>query len=89
MYGDMAASAESTDVAPDGSLSDDEVTALSGMLAGYSKEQLVEEVLNAWRDLDVANTKSAENAQRVRLLELDLQERIEQGAPEKAMLDRA
>ncbi len=85
----MAASAESTDGAPDGSLSDDEVTALSGMLAGYSKEQLVEEVLNAWRDLDVANTKSAENAQRVRLLELDLQERVEQGAPEKAMLDRA
>ena len=59
MCGDMAASAESTDGAPDGSLSDDEVTALSGMLAGYSKEQLVEEVLNAWRDLDVANTKSA------------------------------
>ena len=41
------------------------------------------------RDLDGANTKSAENAQRVRLLELDLQERVEQGAPEKAMLDRA
>ncbi|HJN55603.1 MAG TPA: hypothetical protein QF646_04370, partial [Candidatus Poseidoniales archaeon] len=85
----MAASAESQDGSGDGSLSEDEVTALSGMLAGYGKEQLVEEVLNAWRDLDVANTKSAENAQRVRLLELDLQERVEQGAPEKAMLGRA
>ena len=85
----MTTSGDSLDTLAENKLSEDEVTALSGMLSGYTKEQLVNEVLNAWRDLDVANTKSAENSQRVRILELDLQERKEEGAPERVMLERA
>ncbi len=62
--------------------------ALAGMLAGYATDQLVEEVIAAWDDLAKANDDLASARQRNRILELDLAERDDIGAPERARLLR-
>ena len=56
------------------------------MLKGYNADQLVEEVLSAWDEL--SENGSASVKQRNRVLELDLAEREDIGAPEKARLSR-
>ena len=60
--------------------------ALAGMLAGYNSEQLVDEVITAWEELASANKELATSNQKNRVLELDLAERNELGAPERARL---
>jgi len=62
--------------------------ALSGMLAGYDNAQLVDEVLSAWDELAERNGELAKTRQRNRVLELDLAEREDMGAPDKARLSR-
>ena len=62
--------------------------ALAGMLKGYNADQLVEEVLSAWDELSTKNGEIASVKQRNRVLELDLAEREDLGAPEKARLGR-
>ena len=62
--------------------------ALAGMLKGYDADQLVEEVLSAWGELSTKNGEIASVKQRNRVLELDLAEREDLGAPEKARLGR-
>ena len=62
--------------------------ALAGMLKGYAADQLVEEVLSAWDELSTKNGEIASVKQRNRVLELDLAEREDLGAPEKARLGR-
>ena len=62
--------------------------ALAGMLKGYDADQLVEEVLSAWDELSTKNGEIASVKQRNRVLELDLAEREDIGAPEKARLNR-
>ena len=62
--------------------------ALAGMLKGYNADQLVEEVLSAWDELSTKNGEIASVKQRNRVLELDLAEREDVGAPEKARLSR-
>ena len=71
----------------DGSESVDRA-ALAGMLKGYNADQLVEEVLSAWDELSTKNGEIASVKQRNRVLELDLAEREDLGAPEKARLGR-
>ena len=63
--------------------------ALAGMLAGYNGEQLVDEVITAWEELASANKELATSNQKNRVLELDLAERNELGAPERARLMKA
>jgi len=77
---------DSVDVSTAGELDNAEKAALAGMLEGYPKEQLVSEVLSAWTDLGGANSELADLKQRVRMLELDLEEREEEGAPDRACL---
>ena len=71
----------------DGSESVDRA-ALAGMLKGYDADQLVEEVLSAWDELSTKNGEIASVKQRNRVLELDLAEREDMGAPEKARMAR-
>ena len=71
----------------DGSESVDRA-ALAGMLKGYNADQLVEEVLSAWDELSTKNGEIASVKQRNRVLELDLAEREDVGAPEKARMAR-
>ena len=59
------------------------------MLAGYNGEQLVDEVITAWEELASANKELATSNQKNRVLELDLAERNELGAPERARLMKA
>ena len=63
--------------------------ALAGMLSGYNSEQLVDEVITAWEELATANKELASVNQKSRVLELDLAERNELGAPERARLSKA
>jgi myosin heavy subunit len=58
------------------------------MLKGYAADQLVEEVLSAWDELSTKNGEIASVKQRNRVLELDLAEREDMGAPEKARMAR-
>ena len=60
--------------------------ALAGMLSGYGPEQLVDEVITAWEELASANKELANSNQRNRVIELDLSEREELGAPDRARL---
>ena len=60
--------------------------ALAGMLSGYGSEQLVDEVITAWEELASANKELANSNQRNRVMELDLSEREELGAPDRARL---
>jgi len=60
--------------------------ALAGMLSGYGQEQLVDEVITAWEELASANKELASSNQRNRVMELDLSEREELGAPDRARL---
>jgi chromosome segregation ATPase len=60
--------------------------ALSGMLSSYDSKQLVDEVITAWEELAAANKDLATSNQRNRVLELDLSERDDLGAPERARL---
>lgn len=62
--------------------------ALAGMLKGYGSDQLVDEVLSAWDELSTKNGEIASIKQRNRVLELDLAEREDLGAPEKAQMAR-
>jgi len=71
----------------DGSESVDRA-ALAGMLKGYSGDQLVDEVLSAWDDLSAKNSELATARQKNRVLELDIAERDDIGAPERAQLSR-
>ncbi len=71
----------------DGSESVDRA-ALAGMLKGYSGDQLVDEVLSAWDELSSKNSELATARQRNRVLELDIAERDDIGAPERAQLSR-
>ena len=57
-------------------------SALESMLSEYSTKQLVEEVLIAWDELTKRNDEFSELKQKIRLLELDLDERKEGIAPE-------
>jgi len=72
-----------------GSGNDVDRAALAGMLSGYNSEQLVDEVITAWEELASANKDLATSNQRNRVLELDLSERNELGAPERARLMKA
>jgi chromosome segregation ATPase len=63
--------------------------ALAGMLSGYGQEQLVDEVITAWEELASANKELANSNQRNRVMELDLSEREELGAPDRARLMKA
>ena len=76
--------------ADSGTVGSEEVNggALAGMLSGYATDQLVEEVIAAWDDLAKANDDLASARQRNRVLELDLAERDDIGAPERARLLR-
>ncbi|HIF03998.1 MAG TPA: hypothetical protein EYQ80_00835 [Candidatus Poseidoniales archaeon] len=62
--------------------------ALAGMLKGYGSDQLVDEVLSAWDELSTKNSEIASIKQRNRVLELDLTEREDLGAPEKERMAR-
>ena len=62
--------------------------ALAGMLKGYGSDQLVDEVLSAWDELSTKNGEIASTKQRNRVLELDLAEREDFGAPEKERMAR-
>ena len=68
-------------------LGDDvERAALAGVLAGRDTDQLVEEVITAWDELKQARESLANLNQRNRVLELDLAEREDLGAPERVRL---
>ena len=68
-------------------LGDDvERAALAGVLAGRDTDQLVEEVITAWDELKQARESLAQLNQRNRVLELDLAEREDLGAPERVRL---
>ena len=69
-----------------GTTSNEERSALEGMLKGYPVEQLVEEVLVAWDELARRNDELVAVKQRLRVVELDLAERQDQVAPELAKL---
>ena len=69
-----------------GDATGDERAALEGMLKGYPVEQLVEEVLIAWKELAARNEEMVSVKQRLRVLELDLAEREDMVAPEVARL---
>lgn len=69
-----------------GTTSNEERSALEGMLKGYPVEQLVEEVLVAWDELARRNDELVTVKQRLRVVELDLAERQDQVAPELAKL---
>jgi chromosome segregation ATPase len=56
------------------------------MLTSYNTKQLVDEVITAWEELAAANKDLATSNQQNRVLELDLSERNELGAPERARL---
>lgn len=60
--------------------------ALAGMLSGFDSEKLIDEVITAWEELAAVNKQMANAEQRNRVLELDLEERQELGAPERARL---
>jgi chromosome segregation ATPase len=62
--------------------------ALAGMLKGYGSDQLVDEVLSAWDELSTKNGEIASIKQRNRVLELDLTEREDLGAPDKERMVR-
>ena len=80
----MVSPASVTDAA---GLGDDvERAALAGVLAGRDTNQLVEEVITAWEELKQARESLAHLNQRNRVLELDLAEREDLGAPERARL---
>ena len=80
----MVSPASVTDAA---GLGDDvERAALAGVLAGRDTDQLVEEVITAWEELKQARESLAHLNQRNRVLELDLAEREDLGAPERARL---
>ena len=80
----MVSPASTTDAA---GLGDDvERAALAGVLAGRDTDQLVEEVITAWEELKQARESLAHLNQRNRVLELDLAEREDLGAPERARL---
>ena len=80
----MVSPASATDAA---GLGDDvERAALAGVLAGRDTDQLVEEVITAWEELKQARESLAHLNQRNRVLELDLTEREDFGAPERARL---
>ena len=80
----MVSPASATDAA---GLGDDvERAALAGVLAGRDTDQLVEEVITAWEELKQARESLAHLNQRNRVLELDLAEREDLGAPERARL---
>lgn len=72
-----------------GNSSNDERTALEGMLKGYPIEQLVDEVLVAWDELGKRNDELVAVKQRLRVVELDLAERQDTVAPEVARLAEA
>ena len=61
---------------------------LVGMLQSYGQDQLVKEVMTAWEDLSSINEEVASLRQQNRVLELDLQEREDIGAPDRARLIR-
>ena len=68
-------------------LGDDvERAALAGVLAGRDTDQLVEEVITAWDELKQARESLAHLNQSNRVLELDLAEREDLGAPERVRL---
>ena len=67
----------------------DERAALEGMLRAYPVDQLVEEVLVAWQELEDRNEDLVTSKQRLRVLELDLAERKDSVAPEVAQLRAA
>ncbi len=69
-----------------GSGDDVDRAALAGMLSGFDSEKLIDEVITAWEELAAANRQMATAEQRNRVLELDLEERNELGAPERARL---
>jgi len=69
-----------------GTSTNDERSALEGMLKGYPIEQLVDEVLIAWDELAKRNDELVTVKQRLRVVELDLAERHDQVAPELAKL---
>jgi hypothetical protein len=58
-----------------GTTTNDERSALEGMLKGYPIEQLVDEVLIAWDELAKRNDELVTVKQRLRVVELDLAER--------------
>ncbi|MBC8437685.1 MAG: hypothetical protein H8D82_00270 [Euryarchaeota archaeon] len=72
-----------------GTSGDVDRSALAGMLSGYDANQLVDEVITAWEELAAANKELANSNQKNRVLELDLSEREELGAPERARLMKA
>jgi chromosome segregation ATPase len=72
-----------------GTTTNDERSALEGMLKGYPIEQLVDEVLIAWDELAKRNDELVTVKQRLRVVELDLAERHDQVAPELAKLAEA
>lgn len=72
-----------------GTTTNDERSALEGMLKGYPVEQLVDEVLIAWDELAKRNDELVTVKQRLRVVELDLAERHDQVAPELAKLAEA
>ena len=80
----MASHASTTDSAGLGG--DVERAALAGVLAGRDADQLVEEVITAWEELKHARESLAHSNQRNRVLELDLAEREDLGAPERGRL---
>ena len=71
---------------PAGLGDDVERAALAGVLAGRDTDQLVEEVITAWDELKQARESLAHLNQRNRVLELDLAEREDLGAPERVRL---
>ena len=75
-----------TQVSPQSSGTDRE--GLMGMLQSYGQDQLVKEVMTAWEDLSSINEEVASLRQQNRVLELDLQEREDIGAPDRARLIR-
>ncbi len=80
----MVSPASANDVA---GLGDDvERAALAGVLSGRDTNQLVEEVITAWEELKQAQESLAHSNQRNRVLELDLAEREDLGAPERTRL---
>ena len=72
-----------------GNSSNDERAALEGMLKGYPVEQLVAEVMVAWDELGKRNDELVNVKQRLRVVELDLAERLDTVAPEAARLGEA
>lgn len=80
----MVSPASATEAA---GLGDDvERAALAGVLSGRDTNQLVEEVITAWEELKQARESLANMNQQNRVLELDLAEREDLGAPERTRL---